>query len=54
MVSNFFDKKFFGGSITTETMSNQQLAEELHKAVIKKFKQFKLQVTATRFDPTIT
>ena len=40
MVYNFFDKKSIGGSITNE--SNYQLADELHKPIIKKFKKRKV------------
>ena len=35
MVYKFFDKKSNGGNITNE--SNYQLADELHKLIIKKF-----------------
>ena len=37
MVYNFFDKKTPGCGIKNENMSDQQLAEELHKPIIKKF-----------------
>ena len=33
--ASFFIKKFTGSGI--KSMSNQQLADELHKAIIKKF-----------------
>ena len=36
MVYNFIDKKYSGGTINTEIISNEQLAEELHKPIIKK------------------
>ena len=35
MVYKFFDKKTSGGAI--KSMSNQQLANELHKPIIKKY-----------------
>ena len=37
MVYNFFDKKTSGGAIKDESMSNKELAEELHKPTIKNF-----------------
>ena len=40
MVYKFFDKKSSGGSIINET--NYQLANELHKPIIKKFKKRKV------------
>ena len=40
MVSKFFDKKYKGSGITNE--SNYQLANELHKPIIKKFKKRKV------------
>ena len=39
MAYKFFDKKSSGSGITNE--SNYQLANELHKPVIKKFKKKK-------------
>ena len=39
MVYNFFDKKTSGGA---ENMSNQELAEELHKPIIRKFEKRKV------------
>ena len=49
MVYNFFDKKASGGASTLENksaikkeiISNKQLAEELHKPIIRKFKKKK-------------
>ena len=41
MVNNFFDKKSSGCGIKSEIMPNQQLAEELHKPIITKFKNEK-------------
>ena len=43
MVYKFFDKKSSGRGIKNENMLDQQLAEELHKQIIKKFKNRKLQ-----------
>ena len=42
MVYKFFDKKISGSGIKNENMSDQQLAEELHKPIIRKFKKRKL------------
>ena len=39
MVCKFFDKKSSGSGITNET--NYQLADELHKPIIRKFKKKK-------------
>ena len=39
MVSEFFDKMFKGGSVNNEIKQNEQLAEGLHKPIIKKFKK---------------
>ena len=38
MVYKYFDKKPSGGAIKNENMSNKELAEELHKPIIRKFK----------------
>ena len=43
MVYKFFDKKTAGGGIKNENMSDQQLAEELHKPIIRKSKKRKVQ-----------
>ena len=45
MVYKFFDKKASGSGIRKENMSNQQLAEELHKSIIRKFKKGKVNST---------
>ena len=37
MVYNFFDKKASGTGIKNENISNKELAEELHKPIIRKF-----------------
>ena len=42
MVYKFFDKKSSGNSIKNKIISNLELAEELHKAAIKKFKNRKV------------
>ena len=42
MVYEFFDKKTFGSSIKNENISDQQLAEELHKSIIRNFKKRKV------------
>ena len=42
MVYTIFDQKTSGGSIKNENMSNQHIAEELYKSVIRKFKKKKI------------
>ena len=42
MVYNFFDKKSKGACIKTEIKQNQQLANEHHKPIIRKFKTRKV------------
>ena len=42
MVSKFFDKKSKGSGIKNEIKENQQLANELHKPIIRKFKKRKV------------
>ena len=42
MFSKFFDKKISGSVIKNENISNRQLAEELHKLVIRKFNKSKV------------
>ena len=42
MVYKFFDKKTSGGASKNEFMSNKELAEELHKLIIRKFKKPKV------------
>ena len=39
MVYKFFDKKSEGSGIKNEITQNQQLAEELHKPIIRTFKK---------------
>ena len=41
MVYKFFDKKASGNGIKNEDISNKELAEELHKPIIRKFKKTK-------------
>ena len=43
MVYKCFNKKTFGSGIKNQNISNQQLAEELHKPIIRKFKKRKVQ-----------
>ena len=43
MVYTFFDKKTCGSGIKNKNMLDQQLAEELHKPIIRKFKEIKVQ-----------
>ena len=40
-VFKFFDKKTSGGAIKNEIMFNKELAEELHKSIIKKLEKRK-------------
>ena len=42
MVYKYFDKKTSGGAIKNENMSNKELAEELHKPVIRKLNERKV------------
>ena len=42
MVCKFFDKKISGSGIKNKNMSNKELAEELHKSIIRKFKKRKV------------
>ena len=42
MVYIFFDKKTSGEAIKNENISNKELAEELHKPIIRKFKKRKV------------
>ena len=37
MVYNFFDKKSTGNGIKNEIKQNQQLSNELHRPIIRKF-----------------
>ena len=42
MVYKFFDKKSKGGTIKSKNIFNQQLIEELHKPIIRKFEKGKV------------
>ena len=37
MVYKLFDKKTFGSGIKNENISNKEIAEELHKPIVRKF-----------------
>ena len=39
IVYKFFDKKNSGGTVKNEIISNKELAEELHKPLIRKFNE---------------
>ena len=47
MVYKFFDKKSSSGGIKNENMPDQQLAEELHKPIIRKLEKRKLNSSFT-------
>ena len=42
MIYKSFDKKSSGGAVKSEIMSYQELPEELHKAIIRKFEKRKV------------
>ena len=42
MVYKFFDEKYSGGAIKNKIISNKELAEELHKPIIRKFNKRKV------------
>ena len=42
MVYQFFSKKFSGGTVKSEIMSNKELAEELQKSIVRKFEKGKV------------
>ena len=42
IVYNFFDKKTSGSRIKNEKISNKELAEKLHKSIIRKFNKRKV------------
>ena len=42
MVYRFFDKKTSDSNIKNENISNKELAEELHKPIIRKFNKRKV------------
>ena len=39
---NFLIKQISGGTVKNEIISNKELAEELHKPIIRKFKKIKV------------
>ena len=39
MLFKFFDKKTYGSAVKNENISNKELAEELHKPIIRKFEK---------------
>ena len=43
LVYKLFDKKASGGTVKNENISNKKLAEELHKLIIRTFKERKVQ-----------
>ena len=45
MFYKLFDKKTSGGAIKNESMSNKELAEDLHKAIIRNLKQRQVHLT---------
>ena len=42
MVYKFFDKKSSGGAVKSKNISNQELAEKLHKPIIRTFEKRKV------------
>ena len=42
---SFFDKHTAGGAVKNEVMQNKELAEELHKPIIRKFEKEKLHLS---------
>ena len=42
IVYKFFDKTFSSGKIKNEILSNEEFAEELHKPIVRKFKERKV------------
>ena len=42
MVYNFFNKKPAGGAVKNKIIQNMDLAEELHKPIIRKFMKRKI------------
>ena len=47
MVYKFFDKETSGGTVKNEIISNKELAEELHKPIIRKSKKRKVHLPFT-------
>ena len=48
MVYNFFDEKSCGNAVKNEIMQNKELAEELHKPIVRKFLKNKSILTFYR------
>ena len=44
MVYKFFDKKTSGGTVRSENMSDQELAEKLHKPIVRKLEKRKIHL----------
>ena len=44
MVYKFFDRKTAGGYVKNENMSNVELAEDLHKPIVRKFEKRKVHL----------
>ena len=42
MVYKFFDGEISGGTVKNKIISNEELAEELHKSIISKFRKRKV------------
>ena len=47
IVYTYFNKKTFGSGIKNENDSNKELAEESHKAIIRKYKKRKVHSSFT-------
>ena len=45
MAYNCFDKRSSGSGINNENISNKELAKQLHKPIIRKFKKKKSALT---------
>ena len=45
MVHKFFNKKTSDGAVKIKIMPNQQLADKLHKPIIKKFEKQKVNLS---------
>ena len=43
-LTNFFDKETSGGVVRNEILSNKELVEELHKPIIRKFENQKVNL----------
>ena len=47
MIYEFFNKKDYEGTVKNENNSSKELAEELHKPIMKNFKKIKVHSTFT-------